>query len=433
MTLKSPKVVLVLALMLAASMWCYVDLVLVPYEKADAILSGRPRGNLSDLYPRWLGARELLLHGRNPYAPQITREIQEGYYGRAINPALRNDPTDQQGFAYPVYVTFLLAPTVRLPFPLVQAGFRWLLVLLVAASVPLWLYALRWKVSVVSMMTGIVLALGSFPAVQGIKLQQLTLLACSLLAASAASLVAGQPVLGGILLALATIKPQLAVPFVCWLALWTVSNWRSRQRFAWSFLLGMTVLMAGGEILLPGWIGQFRAATLAYLDYAGGKSLLDLALGPSIGRYAAAFVVILVAAFCWYTRREPADSEPFRWTLVVVSTATLTVIPTFAPYNQLLLLPAIMVLLRSTSVLSRTGKLHRLSLALAGIIICAPWFATLLLNFLLIFMSQARVERAWAVPLWTSWITPFPVLAAVALGSMVIFKSRSTEASSVAR
>jgi hypothetical protein len=297
----------------------------------------------------------------------------------------------------------------------------------------LWLYALRWKVSAVSMMTGIVLALGSFPAVQGIKLQQLTLLACSLLAASAASLVAGQPVLGGILLALATIKPQLAVPFVCWLALWTVSNWRSRQRFAWSFLLGMTVLIAGGEILLPGWIGQFRAATVAYLDYAGGKSLLDLALGPSIGRFAAVFVVILVAAFCWYTRREPADSEPFRWTLAVVSTATLTVIPTFAPYNQLLLLPAIMVLLRSTSVLSRRGKLHRLSLALAGIIICAPWLATLLLDFLLIFMSQARVERAWAVPLWTSWITPFPVLAAVALGSMVIFKSRSTEASSVAR
>ena len=433
MTVKCPKVVLVLALMLAASMWCYVDLVLVPYEKADAILTGRPRGNLSDLYPRWLGARELLLHGRNPYAPQITREIQEGYYGRAINPALRNDPTDQQGFAYPVYVAFLLAPTVRLPFPLVRAGFRWVLVLLVAASVPLWLYALRWRVSAFSMMTGMLLALGSFPAVQGIKLQQLTLLACSLLAASAASLVAGQPVLGGILLALATIKPQLAVPFVCWLALWTVSNWRSRQRFAWSFLLGMTVLIAGGEILLPGWIGQFRAATVAYLDYAGGKSLLDLALGPSIGRFAAVFVVILVAAFGWYTRREPADSEPFRWTLAVVSTATLTVIPTFAPYNQLLLLPAIMVLLRSTSVLSRRGKLHRLSLALAGIIICAPWLATLLLDFLLIFMLQARVERAWAVPLWTSWITPFPVLAAVALGSMVIFKSRSTEASSVAR
>jgi len=428
--------VLALALALAAGMWCYVDLVLVPYEKAEAILSGRPRGNLSDLYPRWLGARELLLHGRSPYAPEVTREIQQGYYGRAINPALRNDPTDQQGFAYPVYVTLLLAPTVRLPFPLVQAGFRWILVFLVAVSVPLWLHALRWRVSVVSMMTGIALALGSFPAVQGIKLQQLTLLVCALLAGSAALLVAGRPFLAGILLALATVKPQLAAPFACWLALWTASHWRSRQRLAWSFLITMALLILGGEILLPGWIGQFRAATAAYLDYAGGKSLLDLALGPSLGRLAAAIVVLLVAAFCWHARREPADSEPFRWTLAAVSTATLTVIPTFAPYNQLLLMPAIMVLLHSTPVLRQAGPLYRLSLAFAGIIICAPWFATLLLDVLLFFLSQARVERAWAVPLWTSWITPFPVLAAVALGSLVILKPRSIarpEASSVAR
>jgi len=52
----------------------------------------RPRGNLSDLYPRWLGARELLLHGRDPYSPEITREIQRGYYGRELDSSRPNDP-----------------------------------------------------------------------------------------------------------------------------------------------------------------------------------------------------------------------------------------------------------------------------------------------------------------------------------------------------
>ena len=68
-------------------MWFYVERILVPYQIADAAAHGRPRGNLSDLYPRWLGARELLLHHRNPYSADITIEIQKGYYGRALDPA----------------------------------------------------------------------------------------------------------------------------------------------------------------------------------------------------------------------------------------------------------------------------------------------------------------------------------------------------------
>ena len=85
--LRNPKAGLATALLLAASMWFYVQYVLVPYQRADAAAHGRPRGNLSDVYPRWLGARELLLHHRDPYSSDITREIQAGYYGRPLDPA----------------------------------------------------------------------------------------------------------------------------------------------------------------------------------------------------------------------------------------------------------------------------------------------------------------------------------------------------------
>jgi len=105
---------LILATLAAASMWFYVDHVLVAYQVADAAEHGRPRGNLSDLYPRWLGARELLLHGRNPYSQEITLETQKGYYGRLLDASRPDDPKDQQGFAYPVYVVFILAPLSRL-------------------------------------------------------------------------------------------------------------------------------------------------------------------------------------------------------------------------------------------------------------------------------------------------------------------------------
>src|SRR5512142_3099214 len=114
---------LALAILCAAGTWMYVTRVLIPYQVADAAAHGRPRGNLSDLYPRWLGARELLLHGRDPYSAEVTREIQAGYYGRPLDPGRPGDPKDQQRFAYPVYVAFPLAPTVLLPFAWVQQGF----------------------------------------------------------------------------------------------------------------------------------------------------------------------------------------------------------------------------------------------------------------------------------------------------------------------
>src|SRR5580698_655731 len=106
-------------------MWFYVIDILRARQIAEAEAKQIPRGNLSDLYPRWLGARELLLHHRDPYTRDLTREIQMGYYGRVLDPARTEDPTDKQAFAYPVYVVFLLAPTVTLPFAVVQAGFRW--------------------------------------------------------------------------------------------------------------------------------------------------------------------------------------------------------------------------------------------------------------------------------------------------------------------
>src|SRR5258708_35881023 len=192
---RQPIVLFLVAALAAASMWFYVDRILVGYQVADAAARERPRGNLSDLYPRWLGAHELLRHHRNPYGDDITIEIQKGYYGRALDPTRPNDPKDQQGFAYPVYVVFLLAPLIDLPFHDVQIFFHWLLLGLTAASVWLWLRALRWRPPPLAIAICIVLTLGSFPAVQGVKLQQLSLLVAALLAGSAAFAATGVPVL----------------------------------------------------------------------------------------------------------------------------------------------------------------------------------------------------------------------------------------------
>jgi glycosyl transferase family 87 len=417
-----PQSAALLALALCAGMWFYVQKIQIPYQLAEAAAHGKPRGNLSDLYPRWLGTRELLLRHRDPYSPEVTREIQTGYYGRPLDPVRPNDPTDEQRFAYPVYVAFLLAPTIRLPFPAVEAGFRWLLVMLTAGSVLLWMRVLRWRPSGWTVAALVLLTLGSFPAVQGIKLQQLSLLVSGLIAGCAALLAAGYLFLAGILLALATIKPQLTLPLAAWLVFWSANEWKTRQRFVWGFLVTMAALLAGAQLILPGWLGKFLLAISAYRQYAAGPgSLLDFLLTPKWGAAVTALLVLALAIVCWFTKRDSAESERFVITLALVLTVTIVVLPMFAPYNQLLLLPGLLLAWVHRRDLWRSGA-GRLAYGVALVLVMWPWLASAGLALASFILSPATAQRAWALPIYTSPGIPLIVLMLLILRALPILR-----------
>jgi hypothetical protein len=398
-------------------MWFYVQHILIGHQQADAALHGTPRGNLSDLYPRWLGARELLLHHRDPYSPEVTREIQIGYYGRQLSPTRPSDPRDQQGFAYPAYVVFLLAPTITMPFPVVQTGFRWLVVALTAASVLLWLRTLRWQPSLVTTAVLIVMTLGSFQVLQGIKLQQLSLVVGGLIAGCALLLAEGYLALAGILLASATIKPQLVLPLAAWLLLWTFSDWRRRQNLMWGFVSTMVVLFAGAEYVLPGWIGRFREAIIAYRQYNDGAgSVLDVLITPEWGRVLAGLIVLALAVTGWRFRKASTDSPVFNVMLGLVLATTFVIVPKAAPYNQILLLPASLIVARHWQTLWQKNLISRFLLLVCGLLIFWPWLAATALTIASLGLPPDIVQKAWAWPAWTSLAIPVAVLALLMSG-----------------
>ena len=402
---------------MAAAMWIWVQRVAIPHQQSESVAKGIPRGNLSDLYPRWLGARELLLHGRDPYGSDITREIQVGYYGRAIDPDRPNDPKDQQAFAYPLYVVFLLAPAAGSPFPVVQKIFVWLLVLLTAASVPLWLRALGWRLPASGQLVWIIVVTGSFPAIQGFKLQQLTLLVAALVAASLCCIARRALVWAGVLLALASIKPQLVVLVIAWLCIWVVGNWKERQRLLGSFAAAMILLVLGGEFLLPGWLREFRAASAAYYLYTGGgRSVLDVALTPLWGRVVSVILLGTVVVLVCQIRHSAADTAEFRWARSVVMAATLVVVPMFAPYNQLLLLPALLWILQHIHALWKESLLSRGLVTLTAVAVFWPWLAAAALAVSLLFLPSSVVEKAWTLPLFTSLGIPVTTVATLLAG-----------------
>jgi len=400
-----------LAILCAGGMWTYVNRVMISHQISDAAAHGRPRGNLSDLYPHWIGARELLLHGRDPYSPEVTREIQQGYYGRPLDPAVPGDPRDQQGFAYPVYVAFYLAPTIHLPFELVRQGFFGVLLGLTLATVPLWLRVLHWSVPVWEQVSLMVFTVGSLTVVQGLKLQQMTLLVVALLAVAMALLASDCPIAAGIALALTTIKPQLVWLLLLCLMIWTLADWRSRYRWAASFLMTMAILCVASEWYLPHWISRFVEAMRRYVNYTDAVSILDLTVPAPWGWMSRVLVVAATVRIVWKNRRLAEGTPAFAATVSLALAVTVIVIPSYALYNQVMLLPALLMLLRDRRTIWNRNRMSRVLLSLGAILLAWPWLASIALACLSFVLPPELVERAWMVPGWTVLQVPLVVAA----------------------
>jgi hypothetical protein len=270
----------------------------------------------------------------------------------------------------------------------------------------LWFTVLRWKVPRKSVPILIVLVLGWLPMVQGIKLQQLSLLVAALIAACGACLAGGWLLVAGGIVALATIKPQLTWPIVLWLLVWAASDWRSRWRFVFGFGIVMILLLGGAELLLPGWLGMFIEAIRQYHQYTQNQSVLVWMFGSVVGRIIEVGSLILCAICIWPMRRVPATGPAFGRVFALVLALTVLVVPMFAPYNQVLLIPAILALLQSEACHDPVLPAIRLARVVGGVLVLWPWIASCGLSLAYLWLTPAVRERVWPTPFYSNFIVP---------------------------
>jgi hypothetical protein len=83
-------------------------------------------------------------------------------------------------------------------------------------------------------------------------------------------------------------------------------------------------------------------------------------------------------------------------------------------YNQILLLPAVLLIVRHARFLWSKDPLTRLLCALAASVMIWPWVAALALSFASLVMPEELVLKAWAIPLWTSMTIPLGVMVLLA-------------------
>jgi hypothetical protein len=394
-----PWVALAVSLVVSFGVWNWAENILVPADTARELSKGVPVGNNSDLYPRWLGAREVLLHHRDPYSADVTHEIQKGFYGRPLDPSKPSDPHFQQeSFVYPLYVVFLLTPTLTMHFHTVQEIFRWLLLVVTGGSIPLWMYAIGFRPRWPLIAAGIVLVLSTYPAILEFHMQNLAALVLFFLAAAAAAIVRNWLVLSGFLLALATVKPDISGLVILWFLLWATGQWKDRKALVYSFTAMISVLVIAAEAVSPHWIVKFLTAVREYPAYGVDPSPLELALPPFVARLGMAALLCLLVILCWHWRKGSPGSEDFVWGLAWVSAATMAILPKLAGYNQPLLIPALLVLLAHRETIWNAGFLPRALVKVTFACQLWQWVTALILTFCSLLMPAARLYPAAHVP-----------------------------------
>ncbi len=356
----SVRLWLLLGFFVAGISWLYVHRVLVPWTSYLHLKNGYMIAQISDLYSPWVGTRELLLHHCNPYSPEVSHEIQMVFYGHAVNQTYDKTGialTDEQRFAYPVYEVFLTAPLAYVDFAEVQRWAPFVLGSLIALNIFFCVSILHLRLRWEAIAAIVLFTLSSPQIVQGLRLQQLAIVEGCLLAASAWCISRNYVGTAGVLLALSTIKPQMALLPLCWFAIWSVGDWRKRCRLPASFVTTMVALIAAGELLLPGWPRYFFAGLAAYRKYAMPTSALRVALGDTFGEVLGAILVLGLLAYAWQNRKAAGDSRQFAFILAIFFMCALLVFPLFTPFNQVLLILPALLLLHDWMTLPKVSRL----------------------------------------------------------------------------
>lgn len=418
---------LALAIVGVAAMLYYHQGLFLPRVRDVSVAKGLGGGYQfgNDFYPVWLIAREA--HRRDPYSAEMTRQIQQGLFGRPLDSRIPTDPpTDYRTFAYPAFTDLLFWPAAELSFPVARMVIAPLLAALTVVSIVLWTRALSWRLGWIWLAVASLLTLGSYPVLEGLYAVQLGLFVGFLLAASLLALHRGRLLLAGILMALTTIKPQMTILAILYLLLWTLYDWRARRSFCLGLFSTAILLVGSALIIWPHWIQSWAHVVLGYHRYAKPPLVRDVLAEP-LGTSAAAPVtlviiaVLLIAsvALAWRNRAAAADSLPFWITLSVsLGVTTVTLLPGQALHDHVILLPAIFLLAFRRKVWAST-RIAKILLALGVSVLLWPWIAALSLIALrpVLTHQQFYSKAVFALPLRTAASFPFVVLGLLALAA----------------
>jgi MFS family permease len=185
----------------------------------------------------------------------------------------------------------------------------------------------------------------------------------------------------------------------------------------------MALLLAGAEVILPGWWRMFAEAIGQYHQYTQNQSVLEVilneVLGPAAGgtvgrvggQVLAALAVLACVPVLWELRREQPGTPGFSAATALVLALTVLVIPMYAPYNQVLLLPAILLLVRERAAFISRSRIRHLLYGVGVLLMGWQWAASLGLMVIYLLVSRAWALEGWRWPFFATFALPVWVFA----------------------
>jgi len=231
-----------------------------------------------------------------------------------------------------------------------------------------------------------------------------------LLALSAIALVKGHLISPGILLAMASVKPQLIFLPAIFLTLWAASNLRNRKAFLLSFAGTIAFLFLISEAVLPGWLSIWVRTLFEYRQY-NEPPLPQYIFGPAIGTVVTVMLVAFAAILIFSGRRAHANSTQFSSTFAFLMGITVTVFPSsIAVYDQVLLVPAVLWLIVRHAEIWNGAKTLRALGFIASAAISWQWIAACVVGLCCALFPGIRNTPWMMLPLRTAPSIPFIVV-----------------------
>lgn len=313
----------------------------------------------SDLIAPLTGA-QAALSGGDPYSETTTEEIERRFYGHVLLPT---DDADRQAFAYPIYVVFLLAPLAHLPWAVAKTLFILAGIVGLGGSVWLWLHMASIPVSRRHAFFLTAAVLVSWPALVAFRHQQLTLLVIAAAVAGCYLLRRRMDAAAGAAIAITLIKPQFALLLAAWLVFWTVG--KRRWRFPVSLAGVLCALLAGSWLLQPGWVAEWVRGASAYVGYTHSQPSLEAIFGRPAG-IAGLAAVAAVCLWALWQLRSVNDGPRFGMAVSLALALPVVLSPTSVHwiYNQVLLMPACLILIHCSTAHPRLETVRRLTFAM---------------------------------------------------------------------
>lgn len=301
-----------------------------------------PGGN--DFLARWNAARWWLVEGVNPYDPRVSLSSQELIYGRPARPELGEDIAH---FAYPLPSMLFFGPFGLLPYNTARALWMTILELGLPLIVILGVMRARWRPKPWMLAVLMVFAVVWYHGARAIVLGQFAVIDAVLIASGLLALQRRQDVLGGVLLALSSVKPQMPFLLIAWVLLWAI---RSRRWLVAASLTGGLVVMYGGAtLLLPEWPILWARQLVEYPRYTSIGSPISIVFS-GLARGETVTLIVTAAAVAYlvseWIRGESREEARFQWTSDLTLVVTNLIAFRTATTNYVVLLPALCLIFR---------------------------------------------------------------------------------------